>query len=63
MPNRVIAAYAIIAVMAALGIALLLYLSREWRKHRRAYWRSGRSRRARAQARRIAERDALRPGP
>lgn len=60
MPHRVIIAYAIIVLMAAAGIALFLHLSREWRAHRRDYISSERSRRAKAQERRRAARDALR---
>ena len=58
--NRVIVAYAILLVMALAGIALFLYFSREWRGYRRASIRAERSRRAKAQARRLAARDALR---
>lgn len=60
MPTRVIIAYAILAAMAAAGLALFLHLSREWRMHRRAYISSERSRRAKAHARRL---EALPPKP
>ena len=56
-------AYAILAVMVAAGIALFFYLSREWREDRRISIRHERSRRAKAQARRIADRDAVRAKP
>ena len=59
MPDRVIAAYVIIAVMAAAGIVLFLYLSRGWRADRRASIRHERSRRAKAQERRFADQDGL----
>ena len=63
MADRVIAAYALMALMAASGIALFLYLSRYWRADRRASIRGERSRRAKAQARRMADEAALRPKP
>jgi uncharacterized protein HemY len=63
MPHRILVAYIIIAVMAAVGLALFFHLSREWRAHRRDYMDSERTRRAKTQARRRAERDALRGKP